>query len=103
MPLGSSEANLQRCKATLGDDHPDTLRCQSHLADGLDGIGEYHRSLALHEDCLTKRVRILGDEHPDTLSSRSSVANVLQQLGEYDRALPLYEDCLAIRRRTLSE
>jgi hypothetical protein len=66
----------------LGDDHPDTLRTASNLANDLHQLGDHHAARELDEDTLARRRRVLGEDHPHTLHSAENLAEDLRALGE---------------------
>jgi serine/threonine protein kinase/lipopolysaccharide biosynthesis regulator YciM len=87
--------------ATLGPDHPDTLRSMSNLASSYRADGQNDRAIKLHEETLALRKARLGLDHPDTLKSMDSLANSYCDAGEYDRAITLHEETLALRKEKL--
>ena len=52
----------------LGEDHPETLRSASNVANDLGNLGEYQAARDLDEDILA-RCRVLGEYGPDFLHS----------------------------------
>jgi tetratricopeptide (TPR) repeat protein len=106
--LGRAEAaapHLERAvalrRATLGDDHPDTLTSLNRLAGVYRGTGRLKEAEPIYAEVLQKRKRVLGPEHPDTLSSMHNLAGLYRDQGRLDDALPVYQDALAIAQRTL--
>ncbi|MEV5895066.1 NB-ARC domain-containing protein [Nonomuraea fuscirosea] len=59
----------------LGEDHPDTLTARDGLAYGYEYVGEWDRSIPLHERNLRARLRLLGPDHRDTVRSRRDLAD----------------------------
>jgi hypothetical protein len=66
----------------LGDDHPDTLRSMSNIAETRRALGDLDGARQLHEQVLAGRQRMLGDDHPDTQRSRQFLAAVRKALGD---------------------
>ncbi|MGH3869734.1 MAG: FxSxx-COOH system tetratricopeptide repeat protein [Pseudonocardiaceae bacterium] len=91
-PLRERALNLHR--ASLGDDHPDTLESANNLAVDLGELGQYEQACQLLEDTLTRRRRVLGDDHPNTLTSANNLAVYLRELGQYEQSRQLAEDTL---------
>jgi hypothetical protein len=89
--------------ASLGEDHPDTLRAAHMVTWALDGLGAHAEVLPLVEDLLERRRRVLGEDHPDTLSSGHDLAVTLGNLRKFDDAYTQHEEVLERRRRTLGE
>ncbi|MCA1603977.1 MAG: tetratricopeptide repeat protein [Actinobacteria bacterium] len=54
-----SEHSHQLYQDMLGQDHPDTLRSATNLADGLRAVGDYEQARALDEQSLTHYRRVL--------------------------------------------
>ncbi|GAA4904377.1 hypothetical protein HD597_003355 [Nonomuraea thailandensis] len=59
----------------LGEDHPDTLLARDDLAYSYEYVGEWDRSIPLHERNLQARLRLLGPDHRDTVHSRRNLAD----------------------------
>ncbi|WP_405592475.1 FxSxx-COOH system tetratricopeptide repeat protein [Streptomyces sp. NBC_01092] len=89
--------------ASLGPDHPDTLRAASHLSVVLAEAGRLEESRAVAEDTYERRRRTQGADHPRTLGAASHLADRLARLGRSERALRLTEDTYRRRRRTLGD
>ncbi|MDO0913827.1 FxSxx-COOH system tetratricopeptide repeat protein [Streptomyces sp. DT2A-34] len=89
--------------ASLGEDHPDTLRAAHMVTWALDGMWAYEEVLPLVQDVLERRRRVLGDNDPETLSSAHDLAITLGHLGRHAEALVMHEDQLARRRAELGD
>ncbi|MEX1309110.1 MAG: serine/threonine-protein kinase, partial [Candidatus Sulfomarinibacteraceae bacterium] len=89
--------------ATLGEDHPASLRSLNQLADFLFSQGRIDEVEPLDRKTLEIRRRVLGEDHPDTLRSLNGLAATLFNQGRYAEAAPLFEEGLDTRRRTLGE
>ncbi|RYP64315.1 hypothetical protein DL771_008817 [Monosporascus sp. 5C6A] len=85
---------LEAREATLGAEHPDTLKSVSNLGLMLSKQGKYKEAEAMHRRSLEGREEVLGREHPDTLASVNNLGLVLESQGKY-------EDAEAMHRRAL--
>src|SRR4051812_8700572 len=77
---------LDRWRALLGPDHPDTLAAASRLPLLLAKLGEAEPARALGEDTLQRSRRTLGSDHPTTLWAAAALTSALAQLGEAEPA-----------------
>jgi len=59
--------------ATLGDDHPETLRTRGWLARIVFLVGRHDDAERETRSVLGIQSRILGPDHPDTLESRRNL------------------------------
>jgi tetratricopeptide (TPR) repeat protein len=73
---------VDRYRRTLGQDHPDTLRAASNLAEILHKQGSLQAALDLYQDTLDRYQRTLGEDHPDTRDVAGSLGEVWLELGE---------------------
>ena len=69
---------LARRIEVLGQDHPDTLRSRSSLANTLAALGLYREAASLHQEIIEDRVRVLGADHPRTELSRKRLETARQ-------------------------
>ena len=90
-------------RRALGEEHPDTLRSVSNLADTLRSQGDLAGAKKLQEKLLAIYRRVLGEEHPDTLTSMNNLASTLQELGDLSAAYELYNRAWAGFKRVMSE
>ncbi|WP_049788154.1 FxSxx-COOH system tetratricopeptide repeat protein [Geodermatophilus obscurus] len=95
------EPLLDRWRAILGCDHPDTLTAASTLTLALISVGEVESGRALGEDTLWRCRRVLGPDHASTLLAAAALIRALNQLGEGKAARSLGEDTLQRCRRVL--
>jgi class 3 adenylate cyclase len=95
------EPLLDRWRATLGPDHPDTLTAASILALSLNELGEAQPARILGEDTLQRAVQVLGADHPTTLWTAAALTAALVGLGEGEPTRALGEDTLERCRRVL--
>jgi hypothetical protein len=95
------EQELDRWRAILGADHPDTLAGAITLTLALFGLSEAEASRALGEDTLQRCRWVLGPDHPTTLEAATALTLALVQLGKAEPARALAEDTLRRARRVL--
>ncbi len=93
------EPLLDRWRAILGPDHPDTLTAASTLTLALAQLGEAELARAVGEDTLQRSRRVLGPDHPTTLWAAAALIQILNQRGEAKPARALSEDTLQRCRR----
>lgn len=89
--------------ASLGEDHPDTLRAAHMVTWALDGMWAYEEVLPLVQDVLERRRSVLGDDDPETLSSAHDLAITLGHLGRYIESHAMHEVILARRTTILGD
>ena len=87
------------CLATLGPEHPETLRAMGSLADSYFDAGRYEEAFKLREEVLALRRKVLGPEHPDTLVAMHCVAISYFHAGHREEAFKLWEEVLTLRRK----
>jgi tetratricopeptide (TPR) repeat protein len=87
----------------LGDEHPDTLRLRSILADILRFRGEWAEAESECRMALSRQRRVLGEEHPDTLRSQINLASVLRNRSRSAEAETEYRAALEAQRRLLGD
>jgi hypothetical protein len=92
---------LDRWRATLGPEHPDTLTAASLLTLSLNQLGEAEPARALGEDTLQRCRRVLGPDHVITLGAAAALTGALTMVGEAEPARALGEDTLRRSRRVL--
>jgi hypothetical protein len=97
------ESALAKCKAELGEDHPDTLTSMYSLAISYRAVGQIEKALGLNEQTLSLRRAKLGEDHPNTLNSMITLANSYSDIGQNDKALALREQTLKFSRAKLGE
>jgi tetratricopeptide (TPR) repeat protein len=95
------EETLALQKATLGSDHPDTLRCMGNLAHNYASLGRHAEALKLREESLAQRKAKLGPEHPDTLVSMHNLAACYAAVRRHAEALKLHEKTFALMKAKL--
>jgi tetratricopeptide (TPR) repeat protein len=88
------EELLQRQKAVLGPDHPETLSGMTNLAVTYSHFGKHHQALLLLEESLQRQKVLFGQDHSETLNTLSNLGYAYSRLGKHDQALPLFEEAL---------
>jgi len=88
---------------TVGEKHPDYLRCLYNLASLYDASGQYAKAEPIYQKVLTARQAVLGRDHPNTAEAFSELASVYYHLGQDAKADSLADEALAIRRKALGE
>jgi hypothetical protein len=66
---------MERRKAVLGAEHPDTLTSMVNLAHTWKSQRRLSDALALLEACYRLRKKVLGPDHPDTRDSFHALGN----------------------------
>jgi hypothetical protein len=95
------EQMLDRWRAILGPDHPDTLTAATRFCFALAQLGEVEPAHVLGEDTLQRCRRSLGPDQPTTLDAAIALIAVLNLAGEMRLARALSEDTLQRCRRSL--
>jgi TIR domain-containing protein/tetratricopeptide repeat protein len=75
------EQLLDRWRAILGPEHPDTLTAASTLTLALIWAGETDPARTLGEDTLQRCRRVFGPDHPITLCAATALTTALAQRG----------------------
>jgi tetratricopeptide (TPR) repeat protein len=96
------EEALEKRRATLGADHPDTLLSINNLAMLYYMQRKYDTAEPLYLECLEKQKSTLEADHPSTLPSINNLALLYKSQGKYNTAEPLYLECLDKRNLTLA-
>ena len=96
------EEALEKRRATLGADHPDTLLSINNLAMLYYMQRKYDTAEPLYLECLEKQKSTLEADHPSTLPSINNLALLNKSQGKYNTAEPLYLECLDKRNLTLA-
>ncbi|MCK4340646.1 MAG: tetratricopeptide repeat protein [Phycisphaerae bacterium] len=101
----AAEVHLRAAEAirtrVLGDEHPDTLRSRSFLADLLESQHKFAEAEALARRTANIQRRVLGAEHADTLTSMNRLGVALGRQGKYAESEQVHRQTLQIRRRVL--
>ncbi|KAJ7105305.1 hypothetical protein C8R44DRAFT_943168 [Mycena epipterygia] len=105
---GSRESYKRSCKkmvesASLGREHPATLRAQAVLATIYRQRGRLQDAEALGKEVLRKQSATLGEEHPESLGTLASLGLTVYELGRLSEAHELQGRALQAWRRVLGE
>ncbi|KUM72274.1 FxSxx-COOH system tetratricopeptide repeat protein [Streptomyces curacoi] len=100
---GLAEIMHEKWKASLGEEHPDTLSAAHLVALALHDMERYEEFLPLVEDLLERRRRVLGEHHPDTLSATHDLGIALSALDRQAEAYTILQEVSARRQSTLGE
>ena len=94
---------LEIRRATLGDDHPDTLASIDQMGVLLQDQGKATEAEVLNREAFESRQRVLGDDHPDTISALGNMGTALIRQGRIEDAESCLERTLEARRRVLGD
>jgi tetratricopeptide (TPR) repeat protein len=97
------EQTLDKMKARLGADHPDTLTTMSALGGVYRRSGQWAKALPLLEEALAGHKAKRGLDHPNTLIAMNNLAMAYRDAGKLDKALPLFREALARKKATLGD
>ncbi|MEU1932598.1 tetratricopeptide repeat protein [Streptomyces sp. NPDC019826] len=91
---------VNKLRASLGPDHPDTLDARDHLAKNIGQAGDARGAVEALGELLPDRLRILGPDHSDTLSTRILLARWQEKAGDAAGAAKALDalllDCLRV-------
>jgi DNA-binding MarR family transcriptional regulator len=99
LPVFASLLESQR--ASLGDDHPDTLLTRQCVANATGGAGDDRAALDLYVRVAADSAELLGADHPDTLASRHQVAYYTGETADAVHALALSREVTTDCERVL--
>lgn len=84
----------------------EAINDRSLIAEGINNLaalywdmGQYQKSLGLHQRSLALFRKTLGDDAPQVAVSRANLAGVLESLGENERAEALFLQAIKVMRR----
>lgn len=78
--------------ATLGADHPTTLRAAGDLAIAMrKAEGGSEEVVAYVEDLVQRYRRLMGDQHPDKLAAEMALINAYREARRVEAAVPVAE------------
>jgi tetratricopeptide (TPR) repeat protein len=95
------EQALGLARASLGPEHPETLRIAGNLAVTRVASGDGRKGVQDILDVIDARVQVLGDQHPDTMTARNALAVASRLTGHPDQAVELGKDVVLQRSRRL--
>jgi DNA-binding SARP family transcriptional activator len=93
------EQLVDRWRAILGPNDPDTLTAASTLTLAVLAVGDGEAARVLGEDTLRRCRRVFGPEHTTTLWAEAALTAAWVQVGEVELARALAEDTLQRCRR----
>ena len=97
--------HLERCvemwRASLGDEHLNTLSAMVNLAFCYDNIGDHQRAVEMKKKVLGVYKRVQGPEHKNTLITAGNLAASYRNLGRHKEAAELYKQVLDAWKRSL--
>ncbi|MCG6116608.1 MAG: serine/threonine-protein kinase [Aquimonas sp.] len=96
-------ALLTDARASLGDQHPNSVLALHNLSVVLQTSGKWQEALAISEQVVALRSALHGSEHPQTLYSRNIMSNLLFRMGRVEESLALSREVLEARRRALGD
>ncbi|KAE8137770.1 hypothetical protein BDV38DRAFT_282704 [Aspergillus pseudotamarii] len=77
---------IDRSKAVLGEEHPDTLTSMLTLAKVYRDQGRWNKAEELGVQVIDRSKAVLGEKHPDTLTSMLTLAKVYRDQGRWNKA-----------------
>jgi hypothetical protein len=90
---------VDRARALLGPDHPETLLARDNLAANRGEAGDARGAVEALADLLTDRLRVQGPDHSDTLDTRYGLARWRGEAGDAAGAAEAYAELLTDRLR----
>jgi non-specific serine/threonine protein kinase/serine/threonine-protein kinase len=103
LALPHAQAALDIRRATLGNDHPDTLASMHDLATLLEATGRLEEAQTLYRQAIETGRRVLGDDDLRVIQWNCYYSRALIDAGKYEQAAPIARDVLARRQRLLGE
>ena len=94
------ELAAQLTRATLGDEHIDTLSSINNLAVVCARFGQFDKALSYFEETHGQLQRLVDPNHPELLMSMHNLAGVYQNVGRLDEAISLLEETLRRQQTT---
>ncbi|MDR1387366.1 MAG: hypothetical protein LBJ44_07235 [Propionibacteriaceae bacterium] len=89
---------VERARARLAPNHPNTLQIRCHWARWLGASGEVGRALEEIDEVVAEQTSRLGPSHCDTLTSRAWQADLIGQAGDLEQSIARLEAVLADQR-----
>lgn len=56
-----------------------------NLGYSYDGMGRHEQAVAIHQECVNRRIEHLGKDHPDLIPAKQNLAAAYIALGQFDR------------------
>jgi tetratricopeptide (TPR) repeat protein len=88
------EQTLERQKAKLGPDHPDTCQTMHSLALAYQNAGKLDKALPLLESVVVLVTAEFGPDHSNTIGATQNLAVAYWRGGRFDKSIPLFEKLL---------
>ena len=92
---------LERQRAVLGAQHPDTMETTDNLAVALIGQGKHVEAERMQRELLDVEARVLGAEHYHTLRTTDNLSRSLSGQGRFAEAEQMQRDLLDVKRRVM--
>jgi len=86
-------------RRTLGEDHPQYIRHQIHLASVEYDSGDLQQADDLYRQSIELSRRVLGADHPETINAMSAMGTLLMETGRLDEAQKILQNVLESDRR----
>lgn len=99
----SSQSLLLELRASMGDKHPDVLRCMNNLGLLLHEQRKFDESEPLLRGAFEGSREVLGEQHRDTLRAANGLANSLLKQWRLSEAEALFQQVLQVQRQLGSE
>jgi tetratricopeptide (TPR) repeat protein len=94
---------LQACKQELdvldgvpSDNSASITATQANMAICYEKLGEFERSLELHQQVLESKIRAVGPDHVSVAETHVSMGVVCMEQGDYEKALFHYDTALPV-------
>ena len=89
-------------RATLGENHPETIRTINNLAIIAGSRGDMVAAESLFTDVLERWKRVSGPDHPNVAFALNNLGSLYLRKKEPAKAVRFYTEALAIRRARLA-
>ena len=97
--IESTSMLVQRLRAAVGSDHPDTLTAMERLASSQYNLGLYAEAVTTSESVLASRIRIFGEHHRDVAMAQSKLARYLAATDRFGESIDLLRLSIANTER----
>jgi eukaryotic-like serine/threonine-protein kinase len=88
-------------RATVGEDHADTLEAAYQLGALLSRLGRYDEALALLRETRERLLRTIGPEARESLRAGVSLGGVYRHMNDLEQAQRIWAETLEFQRRVL--
>ena len=93
------EETLQRSKAKLGRDHPNTLASMGNLERSYRAVGKLDLALPLQKETLELTMAKFGADHPSTLTGMANLGGAYCDAKQGEKAATVLRQYIAARRK----